>query len=112
MAKSKSPTPAKLPRKTVTDATDKATLKCLEGEARSVYEDSIKDGKPELAAPVRSLGNVKYDSKVGYLEIGKQKEVRTLTVNTRLRPSRRGCSSRWPARAGPSSAARWRRCRG
>ena len=65
MAKSKSPTPAKLPRKTVTDATDKATLKCLEGEARSVYEDSIKDGKPELAAPVRSLGNVKYDSKVG-----------------------------------------------
>ena len=82
MAKSKSPTPAKLPRKTVTDATDKATLKCLEGEARSVYEDSIKDGKPELAAPVRSLGNVKYDSKVGYLEIGKQKKVRTLTVNT------------------------------
>ena len=76
------PTPAKLPRKTVTDATDKATLKCLEGEARSVYEDSIKDGKPELAAPVRSLGNVKYDSKVGYLEIGKQKKVRTLTVNT------------------------------
>jgi len=82
MAKSKSPTPAKLPRKTVTDDTDKATLKCLEGEARSVYEDSIKDGKPELAAPVRSLGNVKYDSKVGYLEIGKQKKVRTLTVNT------------------------------
>ena len=82
MAKSKSPMSAKLPRKTVTDATDKATLKCLEGEARSVYEDSIKDGKPELSAPIRSLGNVKYDSKVGYLEIGKQKKVRTLTVNT------------------------------
>ena len=82
MAKSKSPTPAKLPRKTVTDATDKSTLKCLESEARAVYADSIKDGKPELSAPVRSLGNVKYDSKVGYLEIGKQKKVRTLTVNT------------------------------
>jgi DNA topoisomerase-6 subunit A len=84
MAKSKSssPTPAKLPRKTVTDASDKSTLKCLESEARAVYEDSIKDGKPELSAPVRSLGNVKYDSKVGYLEIGKQKKVRTLTVNT------------------------------
>ncbi|HZM01028.1 MAG TPA: DNA topoisomerase IV subunit A [Planctomycetota bacterium] len=83
MAKSKSPTAAKKPaRKTVTDATDKATLKCLEGEARSVYEDSIKDGKPELSAPVRSLGNVKYDAKVGYLEIGRQKKVRTLTVNT------------------------------
>jgi DNA topoisomerase-6 subunit A len=82
MAKSKSPRPAKLPRKTVTDATDKSTLKCLETEARSVYADSIKDGKPELSAPVRSLGNVKYDSKVGYLEIGRQKKVRTLTVNT------------------------------
>lgn len=84
MAKSKSPspTPKPLPRKTVTDATDKATIKCLEGEARDVYEDSIKDGKPELSAPVRSLGNVKYDSKVGYLEIGKQQKVRTLTVNT------------------------------
>ena len=84
MAKSKSPSPTRkpLPRKTVTDATDKSTLKCLENEARAVYEDSIKDGKPELSAPVRSLGNVKYDSKVGYLEIGRQKKVRTLTVNT------------------------------
>jgi DNA topoisomerase-6 subunit A len=84
MAKSKSPspTPKPLPRKTVTDATDKATIQCLEGEARDVYEDSIKDGKPELSAPVRSLSNVKYDSKVGYLEIGKQQKVRTLTVNT------------------------------
>ncbi|MGQ0553577.1 MAG: DNA topoisomerase IV subunit A [Planctomycetota bacterium] len=82
MAKSKSPTAKKLTRKTVTDATDKHTLKCLGDEAREVYEASVKDGKPELSAPVRSLGNVKYDSKVGYLEIGKQKKVRTLTVNT------------------------------
>ncbi len=70
------------PRKTVTDATDKATLKCLGDEAREVYEASIKDGKPELSSPVRTLGNVKFDPKVGYLEIGRQKKVRTLTVNT------------------------------
>jgi DNA topoisomerase-6 subunit A len=31
---------------------------------------------------VRSLGNVKFDPKVGWLEIGRQKKVRTLTVNT------------------------------
>ena len=82
MAKSTSPKPAKLPRKTVTDATDKHTLKCLGGQATDVYEASIKDGKPELSSPVRSLGNVKFDPKVGWLEIGKQKKVRTLTVNT------------------------------
>jgi len=83
MAKRKTPTAAKKPaRKTVTDATDKHTLECLHDQARDVYQDSIQSGKPELASPVRSLGNVKYDTRVGYLEIGKQKKVRTLTVNT------------------------------
>ncbi len=82
MAKSRTPSPKPLPRKTVTDATDKATIACLESEARAVYQAGVKSGRPELASPVRSLGNVKYDSKVGYLEIGKQKKVRTLTVNT------------------------------
>jgi DNA topoisomerase-6 subunit A len=82
MAKPASPKPAKLPRKTVTDASDKHTLKCLGGQARDVYDASVKDGKPELSSPVRSLGNVKFDPKVGWLEIGRQKKVRTLTVNT------------------------------
>jgi DNA topoisomerase-6 subunit A len=83
MAKRKTPTAVKKPaRKTVTDATDKHTLKCLHDQAQEVYTDSIKSGKPELSSPVRSLGNVRYDTKVGYLEIGKQKKVRTLTVNT------------------------------
>jgi DNA topoisomerase-6 subunit A len=82
MAKSASPKPAKLPRKTVTDATDKHTLKCLGGQAQDVYDASVKDGKPELSSPVRSLGNVKFDPKIGWLEIGRQKKVRTLTVNT------------------------------
>jgi len=82
MAKSSAKPAKKAPRKTVTDATDKHTLKCLGDEAREVYEASIKDGKPELSSPVRTLGNVKFDPKVGYLEIGRQKKVRTLTVNT------------------------------
>ncbi len=32
--------------------------------------------------PVRSLGNVSYSEKKGFLEIGKQRKIRTLTVNT------------------------------
>ena len=32
--------------------------------------------------PVRALSNVKYREKVGYFELGRQKKVRTLTVNT------------------------------
>ena len=38
--------------------------------------------KPEVAFPVRSLGNVKYDPRKGYFQIGKEKSTRTLTVNT------------------------------
>ena len=38
--------------------------------------------KPDLAFPVRSLKNVSYSQKKGYFEIGRQKKVRTLTVNT------------------------------
>jgi DNA topoisomerase-6 subunit A len=70
-------------RKTVTDATDKHTIKCINDTAQSVYDKSIrKNGKPELTAPVRSLSNVSYDPKKGYLAIGRQRKVRTLTVNT------------------------------
>jgi len=43
----------------------------------------IHDGqKPSLSFPIRSLSNVKYDTKRGYLQIGKRKKERTLTVNT------------------------------
>ena len=44
MDKSKpSPTPKPLPRKTVNDATDKATLTCLAGEAPSVPLVEIRE---------------------------------------------------------------------
>ena len=81
-AKSDGKPAAKPARKTVTDATDQHTLDCLLQSARDVHARSVKDGKPELTSPVRTLGNVKFDPKAGYLEIGKQKKVRTLTVNT------------------------------
>ena len=37
---------------------------------------------PELTFPIRSLKNVRYDPKVGYLEMQGQTSTRTLTVNT------------------------------
>jgi DNA topoisomerase VI subunit A len=69
-------------RRTVTNATDKHTVDCIDNTARAVYGKILKKIAPELKSPVRSLSNVKYDPKVGYLEIGKSRKVRTLTVNT------------------------------
>ena len=83
-------TPAKKPRKkaakpkrhTVTGASDQHTVQCIDDTARDVYQGILKKRTPELKSPVRSLSNVRYDPKVGYLEIGEARKVRTLTVNT------------------------------
>ena len=69
-------------RKTVTDATDKHTIGCIDDTSRTLYRNILNKGKPELKAPVRSLSNVHFDPKVGYLAIGESRKVRTLTVNT------------------------------
>ncbi len=69
-------------RARVTDATDKRTIGCIDGTARDLYKKILDEAKPELKTPVRSLSNVRFDPKVGYLEIGKSRKVRTLTVNT------------------------------
>ncbi len=58
------------------------TVKLIQDTAERVHRDILKRAKPDLAFPVRSLGNVSYSQKRGYFEIGKQKKVRTLTVNT------------------------------
>ncbi len=50
--------------------------------ASGVHQEILKHRKPDLAFPVRSLANVSYSEKTGYFEIGRQKKVRTLTVNT------------------------------
>lgn len=69
-------------RKTVTDASDQRTVECIDRTAQDVYDKILAQRAPELKSPVRSLSNVNYDPKVGYLEIGKARKVRTLTVNT------------------------------
>ncbi len=61
---------------------DRATLKAITASAQAIYDKASKKGKPEMKFPVRSLGNVKYSMRTGYFEIGRQKKLRTLTVNT------------------------------
>lgn len=61
---------------------EKLVLQAITSSAEAVHGRIKRKSKPEVKFPVRALSNVKYDSKVGYFEIGKSKKVRTLTVNT------------------------------
>ena len=61
---------------------DVITLQSIEELANVVYKRIKAGDKPTLDFPVRSLGNVSYDSDVGYLQIGDAMSQRTLTVNT------------------------------
>jgi DNA topoisomerase-6 subunit A len=61
---------------------DALTVSLIRNAAEDVHKDILKKAKPDLAFPVRSLKNVSYSTRKGYFEIGKQKKVRTLTVNT------------------------------
>jgi len=61
---------------------DKMAVAAIDTVAKTVLDGITKGQKPDMVMPVRSLGNVTYDQRRGYFEIGKQKKVRTLTVNT------------------------------
>jgi DNA topoisomerase-6 subunit A len=63
-------------------ALDDVTVGAIRDSASGVHTQVNKRGKPDLAFPIRSLANVKYAEKKGYFEIGGQKKIRTLTVNT------------------------------
>ncbi len=63
-------------------ALDDVTLGAIRDSASGVHQQVNKRGKPDMAFPIRSLANVKYAEKKGYFEIGGQKKVRALTVNT------------------------------
>jgi DNA topoisomerase-6 subunit A len=60
----------------------RTTVEAIERVATKIAGSIDKLEKPEVVFPVRSLGNVRYSPKVGYFEIGKDKSIRTLTVNT------------------------------
>jgi len=61
---------------------DRVTLEAIVGVAESIHSGIEKLRKPVVDFPVRSLGNVRYDVKKGYFEIGRERSSRTLTVNT------------------------------
>lgn len=63
-------------------ALDDTTVRLIRDAATEVHADIRKQKKPDLTFPVRALSNVTYSDKKGYFEIGRQKKVRTLTVNT------------------------------
>jgi DNA topoisomerase-6 subunit A len=63
-------------------AVDDVTVDLICEAANTVYKDIRRKSKPDLTFPIRSLKNVSYSTKKGYFEIGNQKKVRTLTVNT------------------------------
>ena len=61
---------------------DKVTVKAIESAAESIHKAAGRHQKPDLKFPVRSLSNVRYDTRRGYFEIGRSRKVRTLTYNT------------------------------
>ena len=70
----------KAPRKL--EELDKKTLHLIESTATRVRSNILSRVLPELKFPTRSLGNVKYDTKVGYFELGRGRKSRHLSVNT------------------------------
>jgi DNA topoisomerase-6 subunit A len=63
-------------------ATDAQTVESIRQTADKVHHTILRGGRPDLAMPVRALSNVSYQEKRGYFEIGRQRKVRTLSVNT------------------------------
>ena len=61
---------------------DKATLARIDKTASTIHKNILAHQKPVLKFPVRSLSNVSFSKKKGYLEIGRSRKERTLTVNT------------------------------
>jgi len=61
---------------------DRITVQAITDVAKTIDGRVQRLSKPEVKFPVRSLGNVRYDPRKGYFEIGKETSSRTLTVNT------------------------------
>jgi len=60
----------------------KVTAKAIKEVATNIDKRIVRMRKPEVTFPVRSLGNLRYDPRKGYFEIGKDRSARTLSVNT------------------------------
>jgi len=56
--------------------------KKIRGSAQQIETDILRNRKPSLQLPVRSLQNVHYSPSKGFFALGKKRKARTLTVNT------------------------------
>ena len=80
---SKAADPTAPPRKRrAKDPLDEVTLAAIKKTAAGIHDAILQHKRPELRTPVRALSNVSYDPKKGYLEIGTDKKVRTLSVSS------------------------------
>ena len=61
---------------------ERGTLEFIEGIARDVETSAERGEPPRIELPVRSLANVTYDPEKGWLEIGKARKTRAMTVRT------------------------------
>jgi len=77
-AKQRKKTTRKRSRRTQESDTTVAIVKC----AKDVKSTIDAGRKPQLKMPKRTLSNVRYDPKIGYLQLGKGALTRTLTYNT------------------------------
>jgi DNA topoisomerase-6 subunit A len=75
-------TPASPRRKKAKDPKDDVTIEAIKQTASTIHQAIVAHQRPELRTPVRALSNVSYDPNKGYLEIGKDKKVRTLSVSS------------------------------
>lgn len=87
MATSKKPTrrtkpAAKRERTRPMTKLDEVTVREIRACAEMVHGKILRLEKPELKFPERSLRNARYDKKEGYLQMGRARKERTLTVNT------------------------------
>jgi len=61
---------------------DANTLEIIKQAALAIHGSITRRKAPDMKLPIRSLANVKYDTKKGFFEIGKGVKKRTLGVNT------------------------------
>ena len=62
---------AKRKRSDAEQKKDKVTNTAINGVATDIYKTILKEEKPDLAMPVRSLANVNYNQKEGFFKIGR-----------------------------------------
>ncbi len=64
------------------DDLDQKTLAFIDAIAAEVRASIERGELPAIEFPVRGLGNVSYCQSTGYFELGKERKLRSLTVNT------------------------------